>query len=201
MRAANLQVAEPMDLSALYESHSMDEETEDSMLGALQEIEEWEGGQQSLLAALQDGRQERLCFSCQKPGHLKRDCWKRPRNARLAQLRGSGGWRGGRGRGGRGGGGGWRGRGQGPQQATLDAARGGGWRGSPAPTANPGYSSGNSSNYLNAIYEASQAMDPFLAKGYEGHLAGLTSAGQDLTPPAASQSVVSNQGNLFGGNF
>lgn len=210
MRTANLAAPEPMDLSALYESSSMDEETEETMLGALQEIEEWEGGQQSIIAALQDGRQERLCYSCQKPGHLKRDCWKRPRNARLAQLRGSGGWRGGRGRGGRGGGG-WRGRGQGPQQATIDAARGGGWRGAPAPTVttgwpampapNPGYSSGNSSNYLNAIYEASQASDPALATGYEGHLAGLSSTGQDMTPPAANQSVVSNQANLFGGNF
>ena len=66
------------------------------------------------------------------------------------------------------------------------------------PTANPGYSSGNSSNYLNAIYEASQASDPALATGYKGHLAGLSATGQDLTPPAANQSVVSNQANLFG---
>ena len=200
MRAVNLPAGEPMDLSALYDNSSMEDEAEETMLGALHEIEEWEGGQQTFLAALQDGRQERLCFSCNKPGHLKRDCWKRPRNARLAQLRGRGGWRGGRGRGGRGGGGGWRGRDQGPQQATLEAARGGGWRGPPAPTANPGYSSGGS-NYLNAIFEASEALDPVLATGYEGHLSALTSTGndyQDITPPAAGQSVVSN---LFGGNF
>ena len=69
------------------------------------------------------------------------------------------------------------------------------------PTANPGYSSGSSSNYLNAIYEASQTSDPDLATGYEGHLAGLSATSQDLTPPAANQSVVSSQSNLFGGNF
>ena len=86
--AAAAAAGEPMEIGML-------EQDEQQWFCGLQEEESlgetnfWENPECQLFNALdQSGKQTALCWECHKPGHQKRDCWRRPRNQALMRSRG-----------------------------------------------------------------------------------------------------------------
>ena len=157
----------------------------------------WEDPTTQTVLMVINNKETRACFSCQKIGHLKRDCWRRPKNQSIAarnrvrQQSGNKGMGAAR-----------RGTKAGPfqgrqgqpsstYQKTADLVSNAGWRGQNGST-----SSGDTRNsYLNALYDIQ-------ANGlcYEGDQASTQEANQ--TPAAAARtSTVTSGGNNFGANF
>ena len=102
-RAAAPAGVEPMELGLLYQGG--EEEQEFAALMTQESAGEtgfWEDPDTQIFGAIdQGGRQTSLCWSCHRPGHTKRDCWRRPRNEALMNQARRGGGRGNyRGRGG-----------------------------------------------------------------------------------------------------
>ena len=130
------------------------------------------------------GKETRACFSCSKVEHLKRDCWRRPKNQSMAarnRVREQSGSQGSR----RGGGrqrdfSGRRGQPSSLYQKTTELVRNAGWRGQNSVT---GSREANRTSYLNALYDI-QAN----GMAYEGEGAHSTDALQTLgtTRPASN---------------
>jgi hypothetical protein len=156
----------------------------------------WEDPTTQTVLMVINNKETRACFSCQKIGHLKRDCWRRPKNQSIAarnrvrQQSGNKGMGAAR-----------RGTKAGPfqgrqgqpsstYQKTADLVSNAGWRGQNGST-----SSGDTRNsYLNALYDIQ-------ANGlsYEGEQA---STQENQTPAAAVRtSTVTSGANNFGANF
>jgi hypothetical protein len=90
--------AEPMELGAVEES-----DDQEAMLAAMDYAEEqpekdyWEDfNTQSYTVAnaldADNGRDNRACFACGEVGHIKRDCWRRPKNQAQAARNRVRGW-------------------------------------------------------------------------------------------------------------
>ena len=79
--------AEPMEIGMFETEQEEDLETTLASLSyreAAAETDVWEDpATQSVVMAI-EGKETRACFSCSKVGHLKRDCWRRPRNQSMA---------------------------------------------------------------------------------------------------------------------
>ena len=156
----------------------------------------WEDPATQTVLMVINNKETRACFTCQKIGHLKRDCWRRPKNQSIAARnrvrqqsgnRGMGAAR----RGTRAGP--FQGRQGQPSstyQKTADLVSNAGWRGQNGSTG----SGDTRSSYLNALYDIQ-------ANGlsYEGEQA---STQENQTPAAAARtSTVTSGGNNFGANF
>ena len=191
--------AEPMEIGMF------DAEEEDNMETTLASLsyeetpakkDVWEDpATQSVLMVI-NNKETRACFTCNKIGHLKRDCWRRPKNQSIAARnrvrqqsgnRGTGTAR----RGTRAGP--FQGRQGQPSstyQKTAELVSNAGWRGQNGSTG-PGDST--RSSYLNVLYDIQ-------ANGlsYEGE---ETYSTENQTPGAARTSNVAGGGNNFGSNF
>ena len=191
--------AEPMELG-MFEPEA--EEEMESTLAALSyqeapaERDIWEDPSSQTILTLVNNKETRACYSCQKVGHLKRDCWRRPKNQAMAarnRVRQQGGPQGTSRRGARASfQPGRQGQPSGAYQRTTDLVTNAGWRGQNTYT---GTGDNTRSSYLNALYDIQ-------ANGlaYEGQ--GADNSMEHQTPGAAHTSTIpSGAKNTFGENF
>ena len=209
-RAAAPAGAEPMELGLLYQGG--EEEQEFAALMTQESAGEtgfWEDPDTQIFGAIdQGGKQTSLCWSCHRPGHTKRDCWRRPRNEALMNQARRGGGRGNyRGRGGYGRGGGQQRGGGTPSvayQRTVEIAQQA--RGGPQAFSRPPARGGNSHNsYANslfAIHEEEQPMPIYMLQMEQQQQPGTSGSSQ--TPAAAATAApptAAANRPTFNGNF
>ena len=194
--AAGAAVAEPMELGMFDLGAEDDIETTLAALDyqeAPAEKDIWEDPASQTILTLVSNKETRACYSCQKVGHLKRDCWRRPKNQATAarnrvRQQAGGARRGARpafqaGR---------PGQPSGAYQKTTDLVTNAGWRGQNTTT---GSGDATRNSYLNALYDIQ-------ANGlsYEGE--GMESFSNQQTPGAARTSnITSGAKTNFGENF
>ena len=209
-RAAAPAGVEPMELGLLYQGG--EEEQEFAALMTQESAGEtgfWEDPDTQIFGAIdQGGRQTSLCWSCHRPGHTKRDCWRRPRNEALMNQARRGGGRGNyRGRGGYGRGGGQQRGGGTPSaayQRTVEIAQQA--RGGPQAFSRPPARGGNSHNsYANslfAIHEEEQPMPIYMLQMEQQQQPGTSESSQTPAPAAtAAPPTAAANRPTFNGNF
>ena len=193
--AAAAPAGEPMELGMIAQE---EEQMACSVMSEEMMVETnfWEDPEcQSFNAIDQSGKQTALCWQCHRPGHQKRDCWRRPRNQALMSARGGGynnrgtfnnqGYQ--RGRGQRNGGG--RGSPSAAYRRTVEIAQQAG-RGGPQAFMRP---PGRGSSYANAllnIHEEDQSLYMLETDGEHG--AGTSQGGDEIDQTAAA---AARQGN------
>ena len=191
--------AEPMELGMFEPEPEDDMESTLASLSyqeAPAEKDIWEDPSSQTILTLVNNKETRACYSCQKVGHLKRDCWRRPKNQSTAarnRVRQQGSFQGQARRGARTSfQSGRQGQPSGAYQRTTDLVTNAGWRGQNSLT---GSGDNARSSYLNALYDIQANGLP-----YEGQQADYSMEQQ--TPGAArSSTITSGAKNTFGENF
>ena len=193
--------AEPMELG-MFEPETTEDDME-SVLASLSyqetqaEKDIWEDPSTQIILTLVNSKETRACYSCQKVGHLKRDCWRRPKNQATAarnRVRQQGGPQGAARRGARTSfQSGRQGQPSGAYQRTTDLVNNAGWRGQNTFT---GPGDNTRSSYLNALYDIQ-------ANGLHYEAQGADSSTDHQTPAAAARTSAIPNGakNTFGENF
>lgn len=190
--------AEPMELG-MFENGDQDEL--ESTLAALDyqeapaEKDIWEDPSTQTILAIVNNKETRACYSCQKVGHLKRDCWRRPKNQAMAarnRVRQQAGPQGTSRRGARTSfQSGRQGQPSGAYQRTTDLVTNAGWRGQNSFT---GSGDNTRSSYLNALYDIQANGLSYEGQGGDNE--------EHQTPAAARTSTIpSGAKNTFGENF
>ena len=208
-RGAAANAGEPMELGMI--SQEEEQQMACSIMNEemMAETSFWEDPEcQSFNAIDQSGKQTALCWQCHRPGHQKRDCWKRPRNQALMSTRGGGYNSRGtfypsyqRGRGQRHGGG--RGSPSAAYRRTVEIAQQAG-RGGPQAFMRP---PGRGSNYANALFNIHEDDQSLYMLETDGQPGTETSQGGDegnQTPAAAAHQANNDAAQnrpSFNGNF
>ena len=192
--------AEPMELG-MFEPE--EEDDMESVLASLSyeeapaERDIWEDPSSQTVLAMVNNKETRACYSCQRVGHLKRDCWRRPKNQATAarnRVRQQAGSQGAARRGSRTSNfqSGRQGQPSSSYQKTTDLVTNAGWRGQNSFT---GQGDNTKNSYLNALYDIQ-------ANGlsYEGQ--ETDNSREQQTPAAARTSTItSGAKKTFGENF